>query len=131
MNQEKRSNLPPHETVKVEELAGALQIPPAFIRLAIECGCPAPDGQLSHFALTEWLLLHYNQVRKVAGLPEVAESDAPPGDRHHATIALGNMLRTLVDYGASRHSRPEMKSACREWSRLLENEMLHRGAKAR
>ena len=131
MNQENWSNLPPHETVKVEELAAALQLPPAFIRLAIACGCPAPDGQLSHFALTEWLLLHYNQVRKVAGLPELAESDASPGDPRHAMVALGNMLRTLVDYGASRHSRPEMKYACREWSRLLENEMLHQSGKAR
>ena len=106
-----RSEMP----IAVEDLAALAGVPPAFVRLAIDCGCPAENGFLSYISLTGWLFRHYEVLRSAAALPALPPIDAL--DEHDRTEAgRRNTLRTMIDYRESRCSDPETKRSLREWS---------------
>ena len=99
----------------LEDLALVAAVPTAFIRLAIDCGCPAQNGCLSHLTLVCWLSYHYDRVREAAALhplPPVQTCD----DRQRLQMQLRNMLLTMADYSESRCTDRATKRALREWS---------------
>ena len=102
----------------VEDLAVVAAVPVAFIRLAINCGCPSEDGCLSHLTLVCWLSHHYPRVREAAALQPLPRIQVT-NERERLQLQLRNMLLTMVDYSESRCSDRATKRALREWSRRI------------
>ena len=89
--------------------------PPAMVRLAIECGLKSTGGKITGIAFCRWFTAHYNDLRARAGLPllDTPTKSMPAKDRTHLT--MGNVIRTLADYSASRTSSLEYKE---EWMKV-------------
>ena len=65
-----------------------------------------------------WMTDHYNDFRKLVGLPLLPSHEAEPSDK--AThVQIGNMLLTLTDYMNSRASDPEVKQAAASAGRYI------------
>ena len=91
--------------------AKTFHLPPAMVRLTIECGLEAPDGRITAVSFCQWLTAHYNQFRKAAGLPELVTATKSMLVEKRAHVTIGNVLKTLADYFASRTSSLEYKEA--------------------
>jgi hypothetical protein len=89
--------------------------PPAMVRLAIDCGLKCPGGRITGIAFCRWFTAHYNDFRSRAGLPllDTPTKAMTAKDRGHLT--MGNVIRTLADYTASRTTSLEYKE---EWMNL-------------
>src|SRR5437868_12791598 len=91
-----------------DELAHISGLPAAFIRLAIECGCPVEEGRVSHSEIISWLSDHYNEFRAATGLPVLHPSQSvDPVER--ARVKFKHSLGTILDYRESRSSDPLSK----------------------
>ena len=99
----------------LEDLALVAAVPVALIRLAIDCGCPARNGCLSHLTLVCWLSYHYDRVREAAALGPLPPVQAT-NERQRLQLQLRNMLLTMADYSESRCSDQATKRALRDWS---------------
>ena len=99
----------------VEDVALIVGLPRAFVRLAIDCGCPSKDGLLSQIALFGWLVRHCHRFRAAAALPALPPSNSTDAAQLHQA-AFRDMLQTIVDYRESRCSDPATKRALRELS---------------
>jgi hypothetical protein len=86
-----------------------------MVRLAIECGLKSTGGKITGIAFCRWFTAHYNDLRARAGLPllDTPTKSMPAKDRTHLT--MGNVIRTLADYSASRTSSLEYKE---EWMKV-------------
>jgi hypothetical protein len=102
----------------VDDLAAKSGLPSAYIRLAIECGCPTERGLVTHGGVSLWILDNYPTVRAAAGL-EVLKESSSTDSLERARVNVRNCLRTLIDYRESRSSNPATKQACKEISREL------------
>jgi hypothetical protein len=108
------------ETPLVPDLfAKKFGYPPAMVRLAIECGLEASDGKITGVVFCQWLTEHYNEVRKAAGLQELATPTEAMSGEEHAHITIGNVLRTHADYFASRTASLAYKEAWMQMSNSI------------
>jgi hypothetical protein len=115
MKGDKNMEHPLNETYKTpltaELFAENFHYPPAFVHLAIDCGLEAPGGKITAVAFCNWFVIHYNDFRRMAGLPplEVPTDTMKAEERESAIVC--NILKTHADYFASRCSSLEFKEA--------------------
>jgi hypothetical protein len=105
-----------------EKFANALGVPKAFVRLLVDAGFPLEDGKLNEKNYADWLIEHYPDVRRLAGLEPLPPIDGVTG-MARANLQIHNVLRTVMDFLASRSTRPEIKQAWEERRRQLEAEL--------
>jgi hypothetical protein len=111
--------------VSIEEAADIVGCAPAFIRLAIDCGCPFSGDKIAPVTITEWVGHNLDRVRKMAGL-----SNLPPMAHLSADVSEfargGYLLLTIAEYQASRSSDPKRKAAYETWVRRIQ-QMIDQG----
>jgi len=100
-----------------DSFAEKFHYPAAMIRLAIDCGLESVGGRITAIGFCKWFTAHYNDFRKLAGLPLLTGWNEAMTEEERETITVGNVLRTHADYFASRCSSPRYKE---EWTRLSE-----------
>lgn len=96
-----------------EELADQLGICRAFVHLVVEAGCPVEDGLLTREMLFRWLHEYSDQVRRMAGLP-----DLPPVSDCSITKA-GELqetraILTMLDFMHARACTEKTRDLCEE-----------------
>lgn len=57
-----------------EEFASKLGFPKAFARLLVDAGFPEDDGKLNERIYADWIVGHYDEVRRLAGLEACRQS---------------------------------------------------------
>jgi hypothetical protein len=104
-----------HTPLNPAQFAEKYGYPPAMIRLAIDCGLESPGGMITGIAFCQWFTGHYNDLRRRAGLPLLDTPTEAMTSEDQTHLILGNVIRTLADYSASRTTSLEYKE---EWTKL-------------
>ena len=87
-----------------------------LVRLAIDCGLESSQGKITAIDFCNWFAAHYNDIRKLAGLPLLETPTDGMSADERATLTIGSVLRTHADYFASRCSSLALKEAWRNLS---------------
>jgi len=99
-----------------EAFAENFHYPPAFVHLAIDCGLEAPGGKITAVTFCNWFVIHYNDFRRMAGLPLLeVPTDTMTAEEREYTI-VGHIVKTHADYFSSRCFSSEFKEAWRNLS---------------
>ena len=96
------------ELLSIEAVSDQLRVSRAFVRLCVDSGCPTRKEKLSAAELLQWLFIHYARVRERAGFSELLEVDGLPAESAER-VRMANALFTLLEYGESRASDPDVK----------------------
>ena len=107
------------ELRSVEAVSAQLRISCAFVRLCVAGGCPTQNGKLSSAELLKWLFDNYNIARKLCGFVPLAEVDGTAPDAAKR-LKMGNALLTILEFGETRSTRQEEKSALQKVRRTVE-----------
>jgi len=99
-----------------ELFAEKYHYPPGLVRLAIACGLESPGGKITAVAFCNWFVIHYNDFRRMAGLPLLKPATETMTAEEREYVTVGNILKTHADYFASRCSSLEFKEAWRNLS---------------
>ncbi len=108
-----------HKPLSIEALSLHARISPAFIRLCIQTGCPAPKSCLSQSKLIGWLTFHYDNVRAACGLRPLASIEGVRGKARRA-LQLANTMLTLLEFAESRSTNCAEKARLRAVQELVE-----------
>jgi len=85
----------------IEELANHMRLSRAFLRLCESAGAPFAGGHSSPAKVLLWLFDHYEDVRAVAGLRELAAVEGL-SEAATARLRMANALATILEFSRSR-----------------------------
>jgi hypothetical protein len=108
-----------HISLSAEDFAKRFGVSCAFVRLAIQNGCPTHCGLVSRAGLFEWMEDHHERIRAAAGF-----SSYPPLTETEATWRRSEKRKraflTALEFTETRACLPSTRRAAQEVSRILE-----------
>jgi hypothetical protein len=107
-----------HLTLCPEDFAERFGVSCAFVRLALQNGCPNQGGMVSRAGFFEWMEGHYERIRSEAGLspfPPLADTEAT----WQRSEKRKRAFLTALDFTESRACLSSTRKAAQEVSRHL------------
>ena len=112
---ERNSNSDDNILMQAEELADSIGISRAFVQLATDLGCPVQEGRLTRDMLFQWLHDNSDQLRRIAGLPDIPPiSDCTIGK--HGELQEIRAILTMLDFMHARACTPDTRELCEQLS---------------
>lgn len=97
----------------IDDLAQEMRVSRSFLELCFDAGCPRYGEKMSVAGVLVWLFEHFEEVRKLAGLPATQPIPVSPAMSTLRWRML-NAVITLLEYGRSRASHWRQKRMLRE-----------------
>ena len=102
----------------VEGLADSIGVSRAFVQLVIDAGCPVRGPLVVRDMLFDWLSIHSDQVRKMAGLPCIPPISDCSITRMEDIQEVRAML-TMLDFMHARACSRETRDLCEKLAKHL------------